>query len=1050
MVENMTKKVFAFDLGSGSLGECVREGDKITYLHSLLLDADFASIKNQRIQRRGYRTRLAHQARERWWQKIAQAVGLEVLATQQPTFDNPTLKPDERMLREFAQPGDETLYTSCLLRMALIQGKPLASWQVYKAVWSALQHRGYDTNLPWKSDIVRIQKKINAGEPLTAREQKIWEDEKQDMSSASLYLKAISAWPEGYRLPCYYEAYKLGLWTPQNPKHFQQKVGAYPLAARNKEGAEMVVAPRNLVEKELLLLLAQAAKQYPALKGKEKFIIYGPAEQPYASVKNREQFGEYRGKEWEWQGVLAQKTPRFDNRALMACRLIPRFHVCKADTPIAQETLFVLNLKNMRFTLGLDTRAALMAEQLKHIYREYVGNLKKTGNNALGKREWAKVVRECGGVVNENQAEVAMPSKSGRCRFSRPALKLLKELILSGKNPHDFYREKIDTLTNVDPKKGLVKEDFNFLLAMPNDWDKIHIADCREEDKALTLAERAEEITAILGNITHPIVRHRLHFLWQELERLQKQYGTPDEVVLEIVRDDFLSDEQKKEFERQQKKNQKINAALAQEYGEKNVLKMRLFQEQNGVDLYDTSENNHLRSTDLDQYDVDHIVPRAQGGADSYVNKVLTKRALNEAKGKKTPYEWLGKDTAIWSAFLSNIKQACRKGGLSDDKIELLTAPDAAELEKSRRDLHATAYLEKLAQRIVALHFGWGLNTKDDNRRIFVATGGQTAYVRRVFHLDRLLHQSSTKEEFRQMIANQELNKKNRANKRHHALDALVLSLIRDIRYNVKDDRLEAPIYFNAPFCDKALRQVYPEEVKTVKPKLRETMYGLRERITNGKKEYFIVTRFNSLVANFQKISDAKKMIPYVFDPDLRQQLETKFKEPGLTEESWKEWLDTWSEHGRKIRKMTKVESGPFTEKDILIKNGRRQIGCFYELGKMKGQFLTNKEQHKGQIVYRDSKGKWCVNPVYLWESLPKKLAEAKKEYGKVLFFRSGQLVEVQENVGKVKKGVYRLRSIQTKGQMTIESLDTQILEHPMIGKMLDEGKMRLFKTSKG
>ena len=88
----MTKKVFAFDLGSGSLGECVREGDKITYLQSLLLDADFASIKTQTVQRRGYRTRLAHQAREAWWQKIAREVGLEVLSTQQPTLDNPNLK----------------------------------------------------------------------------------------------------------------------------------------------------------------------------------------------------------------------------------------------------------------------------------------------------------------------------------------------------------------------------------------------------------------------------------------------------------------------------------------------------------------------------------------------------------------------------------------------------------------------------------------------------------------------------------------------------------------------------------------------------------------------------------------------------------------------------------------------------------------------------------------------------------------------------------------------------------------------------------------------
>lgn len=1043
----MGKKIFAFDLGSGSLGECVRFENEIKYINSLLIDSEFASIKEQTTQRHGYRTRVAHHARENYWKKIAQEAGLEVLSTQQPTFTNSNAQPDERMLREFAKPGDNTLYTSCLLRMALVQGKPLASWQIYKAVWSALQHRGYDANLPWKSELKAVQDKLKNGEMLTSREQKILEDAKEESAASSLYEKSMANWPDAYRLPCYYEAYKLGLWSVDDPYQWKECVGTNPLAARNKEGGDLLVAPRQLIEKELLLLLTQAAKQYPALEGKEKFILYGPAQEPYAAVKKPAIFGKYRGRQWEWQGILSQKTPRFDNRALLSCRLIPRFHVCKADTPIAQEALFALNLKNMRFTVGTETRAALTVAQLNRIYKQYSANLKKSGKNILGKIEWKKVVHECGGIVNETQTEVPMPSKSGRSRFSRPALKLLKELILSGKNPHDFYAEKISALTNTDCKKGLVKEDLNFLLAMPNSWEQIHIPDTREEDRNLTPLERQEEISSILGKISNPVVRHRLHFLWKEVERLQAQYGTPDEVIVEVVRDEFLSDEQKKQYERDLKKKQKINAELAQEYGEKNVLKMKLFNEQKGMDLYDFTENRQLEATALDQYDIDHIVPRSQGGADSYVNKVLTKRTLNEAKGGRTPYEWLSEDSAAWSQFLTNVKQARGKNGLSDYKVELLTASYAAELEKSRGDLQATAYLEKLAQRIIALHFGWGLNAKDEARHIFVASGGQTAYIRRVFRLDRLLHKAETKESFSKLVAERELEKKNRANKKHHALDALVLSIIREVRYNPTTDTIEAPAYFNAPFCDKALRSVYPQEVKTAKPKLRETIYGLRERISNGKKEYFIVTRFNSLVSNFQKMSDAKKLIPYVFDPDLKKQLETKFHEPGLTEDSWKEWLADWSNHGKKIRKMTKIESGPYTEKDIVIKNGRRQIGCFYELGKMKGQFFTNKEQHKGQIVYRDMKGKWRVDPVYLWESLPQKLAEAKQQYGRALFFKSGQLVEVQEDVGKVKRGVYRLRSVRSAGVFDLESLFDQSRVYPTVNVALEEGKLRHFKS---
>jgi CRISPR-associated endonuclease Csn1 len=50
---------------------------------------------------------------------------------------------DERLEREFARAGDPTCYTSCLLRIKLLRGEKLEPWQVYKALHSAIQKRGY-------------------------------------------------------------------------------------------------------------------------------------------------------------------------------------------------------------------------------------------------------------------------------------------------------------------------------------------------------------------------------------------------------------------------------------------------------------------------------------------------------------------------------------------------------------------------------------------------------------------------------------------------------------------------------------------------------------------------------------------------------------------------------------------------------------------------------------------------------------------------------------------------------------------------------------------
>ena len=58
--------VWAFDLGKGSIGEAVRMGTTFPRKASLLIPAEFAETKTAASRRRMHRTRLAHQARERW------------------------------------------------------------------------------------------------------------------------------------------------------------------------------------------------------------------------------------------------------------------------------------------------------------------------------------------------------------------------------------------------------------------------------------------------------------------------------------------------------------------------------------------------------------------------------------------------------------------------------------------------------------------------------------------------------------------------------------------------------------------------------------------------------------------------------------------------------------------------------------------------------------------------------------------------------------------------------------------------------------------------
>src|SRR5450631_3272261 len=159
--------VWSFDLGKGSIGEAVRDIESNKFLHkaSLLIPAEFASTKEATTRRRMWRTRIAHKAREKWLNEVWLAAGLEPLRTRE-VWKNPEthkweLKQigDYRMEREFAPqnrkrgrdgaPADKaTCYTSCLLRIKLLRGEKLEPWQIYKALHSAIQKRGYG-RVPW-------------------------------------------------------------------------------------------------------------------------------------------------------------------------------------------------------------------------------------------------------------------------------------------------------------------------------------------------------------------------------------------------------------------------------------------------------------------------------------------------------------------------------------------------------------------------------------------------------------------------------------------------------------------------------------------------------------------------------------------------------------------------------------------------------------------------------------------------------------------------------------------------------------------------------------
>jgi 5-methylcytosine-specific restriction endonuclease McrA len=454
---------------------------------------------------------------------------------------------------------------------------------------------------------------------------------------------------------------------------------------------------------------------------------------------------------------------------------------------------------------------------------------------------------------------VEHPSSTGRARFCRPALRILKELLLSGDAPGVLYaklsqnrlplhirssptNEKLirifantgdPTRDKKNASQGLLVSDLGFLLRMgkagqpADNWDDLFIPnqqlDRLAQEADASMEERTDAIRSLIGKQNNPIVRHRLETFWKRLQKLEERFGIPTRIVLEFVRDDSetswlgkeaasqITDAQKKQRERRERARRML-AEMDQPNGD--VLKYLLWESQGGQCLYGKPSGEAkcpytatgLKFTDLDQHRIDHIVPRAKGGPDSFSNRILTTDDTNAAKGDRTPWQWFRQNRTLedWDAYKTRVLARTKELGWK--KTRLLLDADAEKLVERYNPLAETAWIARLAQTVASLHFGWANgNDSDGKKRVIAVSGGLTGRIRRKYFLNSLLGRDreldkkiTEKLDALTALRNSSLDReerkpqtgalraeldelgseslKSRDDKRHHALDAMVLS----------------------------------------------------------------------------------------------------------------------------------------------------------------------------------------------------------------------------------------------------------------------------------
>lgn len=323
----------------------------------------------------------------------------------------------------------------------------------------------------------------------------------------------------------------------------------------------------------------------------------------------------------------------------------------------------------------------------------------------------------------------------GYCSYSREALEKILPGLEAGKSLYDAIRDAFST-------KG------------------------RKESRLLPLPVKENGYS-----IPNPVVGSMLFQLRKVVNLLIKEKGLPEKIVIETTREIKAGKERRQEIIREQDANQKerekTKAAIRDMMGWSDevdisgtdILKYRLWKRQNEFCPFRCSKIPptilFTRETDLA-----HILPREMSFDNSMENLVVCYAKENQDMGMNTPISWLGEGSERWETLCD--AQRRNAFGFSAEKWERFCTRNEEIAEKylNRRLLQDTAYIARAVRDYLKSLYP----AQDAEQKVRTTKGGVTAELRNLWGLNSILRDG-------------ESGPKNRADLRHHAIDAVVVAL---------------------------------------------------------------------------------------------------------------------------------------------------------------------------------------------------------------------------------------------------------------------------------
>lgn len=290
----------------------------------------------------------------------------------------------------------------------------------------------------------------------------------------------------------------------------------------------------------------------------------------------------------------------------------------------------------------------------------------------------------------------------------------------------------------------------------------------------LPLLHRAKDTP--LGDIPNPVVKRTLVELRKVVNAILREHGKPDAVHVEMARSVQMGPKRRSEYNSRLRQREADRADAAETIRKHGVAVSRdaitrylLWQEQAHECIYCGSAIS-VHQLFGGEIDVDHILPYSRSLDNAQSNKVVCHRHCNAQKSNRTPYEWLAETRPNdYERVCQHANSLMRKGLFPYAKYRRFLQKNVDTESFIQRQLVDTGYIARATVEYLHCLF-------DDKHTVLGLKGQYTATLRHQWGLETILSDLPDSPAWAEKNSLRP-GEKNRADHRHHAIDAIVLAL---------------------------------------------------------------------------------------------------------------------------------------------------------------------------------------------------------------------------------------------------------------------------------